>query len=170
MRYFFLLLIFTTLNAGDRWDYYLRTHSDISWNEKNQIVLTKVCDKISQKFNLITQHSQPSMAPFKSCKWSYSYLSNDKLTPEQAGNLLRKVYLETMAEIHRSPETITYLTEDTDAKTFSSAIIGIKISFFQKDRSRPPLPYAARIYADAGKTFYNLAGSDNQLDFPIALD
>ena len=163
-----LLLLFTTLHAGDRWDYMMRTHADISWRERNLIYLTQICEKISKKHNLITHMANESMQPFEKCKWAYSFISREKLEPEPSVDLLKRVFNDVLTEIHKNPEAIIFLTEDVDAKTFSPSLIGLKISFLQKDNKRIESPNVARVYISQGHILYNFA-LDNELQNPIAL-
>lgn len=163
-----LLLLFTTLHAGDRWDYLMRTHSDITWNQRNKIYLTEICEKISKKHQLIVHMADETMQPFDKCKWAYSFISMEKLEPDQAVDLLKRVFNDILTEIHRNRQTVVYLTEDVDAKTFSPALIGLKISFLNKDSKRIESPHVARVYISEGHILYNVS-VDNQLQNPIAL-
>lgn len=166
---FFFLLIFGFLEAGDRWDYMLRTHSDITWNERNELFLNQICDKIAKKHNLIVHLSNSSMQPFENCKWAYSFFSMEMLNVTEASALLKKVYTDILTEIHHNREAVIFLTQDVDAKTFPTDLVALKLSFFQKDKLRCPAPYIARIYISEGHMHYNLA-IDNQLQNPIALN
>lgn len=169
MQWLFLFFFFASLSAGDRWDFYMRTHSDITFNERNEEFLVQVADRVANKFHLIMHQSAPRIQPFKDTRWNYSFFSMEKLEPLEASALVKKVFLDLQAEIHRSFDAILYLTEDVDASTFSPSLIGLKIAFFQRDGKRMEPPYTARVYMDGGKPFYNMS-QEGQLVQPLALN
>ena len=121
----------------------------------------EVPSKVAKQFNLQYLTSDDKLSGLTPCIWSYSFLSFEKLSAEEGGDLIRKVHQVLYDELSKNPEVSTFFERKKVA--LSKDQISLKISFWTAEYNRIRPPYIAQVTEVQNCYYYYQAKEDDSL-------